>query len=53
VRMGNLAGPGAETFGPPAQMRASNEEVLSGQRQVPFTAPVAVLSPAASPGQLL
>ena len=51
VRMGNWRDPVLKPWAA-AQMRASNEEVLSGKRQVPFTAQ-ARCYPGGVPGQLL
>jgi len=51
VRMGNWRDPVLKPWAG-AQMRASNEEVLSGKRQVPFTAQ-ARCYPGGVPGQLL
>jgi hypothetical protein len=51
VRMGNWKDPVLKPWAA-AQMKASNEEVLSGKRQVPFTAQ-ARCYPGGVPGQLL
>ena len=51
VRIGNWRDPVLKPWAA-AQMRASNEEVLSGKRQVPFTAQ-ARCYPGGVPGQLL
>jgi hypothetical protein len=51
VRMGNWKDPVLKPWAA-AQMRASNEEVLSGKRQVPFTAQSRCY-PGGVPGQLL